>query len=103
MTCNTKRAINHKEMYSKPERLFTSKRNIYLISNLGIINLDFKCQVKNVAHKFAGSMANEFNYHKLVASVPKSILNICKSVSPLPWSAHLSDDGERATSPNSEC
>jgi hypothetical protein len=39
------------------------------------MNLDVKSQVKNMNDKFADSMATE-NYHKLVASVPKSGLNV---------------------------
>jgi len=47
MTCNTERAINHKEMVYTPDR--TSKSHIYLISNVGIINLDITRQIKNMA------------------------------------------------------
>jgi hypothetical protein len=84
MTCNIERAKNHKEIVSTPEQQCTSKSNIYLISNLDIMNLDIKSQVKNMNHKFADSMATEFNYHKLVASVPKSGLRFRKSQYSLP-------------------
>ena len=103
MTCNTGRAINHKEMVYTPEQHCTSKSHIYLISNLGILHLDITRQVKNMANKFADSMATEVNYHKLVASVPESSLKFRKFVYPLPWNAQLSDDGVRATSSNLVC
>jgi len=85
MTCNTERAINHKEMVYIPEQHCTSKSHIYLISNVGIINLDITSQIKNMANKFVDSMATGVNYHKLVASVPESSLKLRKILSSLPW------------------
>jgi hypothetical protein len=87
ITCNTERAINHREIVSTPEQQSTLESKILLLSNSGIINLDIKHQVKNIVHKVEDSTTTGVNYHNLAASIPKSTFTFRRSVSPLSCNA----------------